>query len=113
MGSQIIQRNEVLDQLMLIHSGSVSVQVKEREVITLHEGSLIGEVSFLLNEPAIADVFVISPVRYLSWSREVLDKLFESRVELRSAIHEVIGYDLVQKLIFQNKEAGLHGTIAT
>lgn len=111
-GTRVIERKTSLDQLLLIHSGSVSVQVKGKEVTTLHSGSLVGEVSFLTEEQTIADVFATTPVRYLSWHRDVLEQVFETKLELKSAIYQVIGHDLVQKLISHNKEADLQGTIS-
>ncbi len=111
-GEHVIQRKTRLDQLLLIQSGSMSVQVRGSEVTKLHPGSLVGEVSFLTKEQTIADVIAAAPVRYLSWHRDVLEQLFATKVELKSAIYELIGHDLVQKLISHNQAAELHETIS-
>lgn len=111
-GKNIVKRNSELDQLLLIQDGVVSVQVKGREVASLNQGNLIGEMSFMTRNKTVADVVAAGPVRYLSWHRDVLESLFESKVEFKSAIHEVIGRDLVHKLTSQNPQADLTGSIS-
>lgn len=111
-GNNIIKRNSELDQLLLIQEGVVSVQVEGREVASLNQGNLIGEMSFMTRNKTVADVVATGPVRYLSWHRDVLEALFQTKVELKSAIHEVIGRDLVHKLTSQNPQADLTSTIS-
>ena len=111
-GNNIVKRNSDLDQLLLIQDGIVSVRVDGNEVASLNQGDLIGEMSFMTRNKTVADVVADGPVRYLSWHREVLESLFETKVELKSAIHEVIGRDLVHKLICQNPQAELTGSIS-
>jgi hypothetical protein len=102
-GTKVIPAKTNLDELVLIHCGSVAFQIKEKEVINFHMGSLLGAVSFFTKEKTVADYTAATPVRYLSWRRDVLDGLFKSKPELKSAMYEIIGRDLVQKLIFQHK----------
>ncbi len=66
--------------------------------------------SFLTQNKTVADVVAIGPVRYLAWSREALEGLFASKLELKSAIHEIIGRDLVEKLTLQGDAATFVGT---
>lgn len=109
-GECLIKRETDLDQLLLIYSGNVSVQVQGKEVTTLKSGNLVGEMSFLTQNKTAADVLAQGPVRYLSWHRNELEKLFDNKVELKSAINELIGRDLVQKLTSQNTKAELTKT---
>ena len=101
-GTKVIPAKTQLDELVLIHCGSVAFQIKEKEVINFQMGSLLGAVSFFTKEETVADYTAATPVRYLSWRRDVLDELFKSKPELKSAMYEIIGRDLVQKLIFQH-----------
>ncbi len=111
-GDNIVQRNSVLDKLLLIQDGVVSVQVDGREVAMLGQGNLIGEMSFMTRNKTVADVVADGSVRYLAWHRDVLEALFETKVELKSAIHEVIGRDLVHKLTSQNPQPDLTDSIS-
>ena len=90
----------------------MSVQVDGREVASLNSGKLVGEMSFLTRNKTVADVVAAGPVRYLSWHRDVLEGLFQSKVELKSAVHEVIGRDLVHKLISLNPQTELTSSIS-
>ena len=110
-GTKLIARKADLDQLLLIQSGNVSVQVKGKEVTVLNAGNLVGEMSFLTKGKTVADVIATGPVRYLSWRRDVLEKLFETKAELKSAIHEIIGRDLVQKMTAQDPRLDLTESI--
>ena len=101
----IIKHGTDLDQLIMIHKGNVSVQIKGEEVATLGPGNLVGEMSFLTEENTAADVIALGKVRFLSWKRGVLEGLFEDNVSLKSAINEIIGRDLVHKLSSQGKSA--------
>ena len=101
-GTTVIQANTRQDELILIQDGCVVVQLKENEFINCHKGSLLGAVSYFRNEETLVDCIAETPVRYLSWHRKKLDEIFKSKPELKSAIYEVVGRDLLQKIIFQH-----------
>jgi hypothetical protein len=101
-GTKVIEAQTRLNELVLVQSGSVAFQIKEKEVINFHMGSLLGAVSFFTKEDTVADYIAAKPVRYLAWRRKVLDDLFDSKPALKSAMYEIIGRDLVQKLVFQH-----------
>ena len=104
LGTKLIEKDTEPDQLLLIHNGAATVEVNGQEVAKLGSGDLVGEMSFLTQCKTVADVISIGPIKYLSWKRDILEKLFHSKIELKSAFHEVIGRDLVQKLISPHKE---------
>ena len=106
-GEKIIQTNQRIDHLMLVQNGSIAFQVQENETIKLHPGCLLGAVSFLTEEATVADYVAVEPVRYLSWHRDTLAQLFKVKPELKSAVYEVIGLDLVDKLIFSHKHSDM------
>jgi len=101
-GKKIIAANMNLDELILMQSGSVTFQVQDGETIKLHRGCLLGAVSYLTEEATVADYIAEDSVRYLTWQREDLLQLFKVKPELKSALYEIIGLDLVNKLIFQH-----------
>ena len=104
LGTKLIERGTHPDQLLLIQDGSATVTADGQDVAKLGAGDLVGEMSFLTHSKAVADVVSNGPLKYISWKRENLEKLFQSRMDLKSAIHEVIGRDLVHKLVSPHKE---------
>jgi len=97
-GDRLVSKGTDLDKLMLIYEGAATVLVDDQLLATLGSGDLIGEMSFLTGQPTVADVIAKGRMRYLCWSRANLEELFARRIELRSAINEMIGHDLIQKL---------------
>lgn len=98
VGDRLIRCNTDLNELLLIHQGIANVEVNGEHVAELRPGDLVGEMSFLTRNKTVADVTSKSPLKYLSWKREALRPLFDSNLELKSAIYQIIGRDLVEKL---------------
>lgn len=98
-GTFLIKRNTDPKKLFIIREGRVSVQVNGQHIAFCEKDSVVGDMSFLTHEKTVADVIAAGPVQYLSWPRDVLERMFESKVELKSAIHEIIGRDLIRKLV--------------
>jgi CRP-like cAMP-binding protein len=67
-------------------------------VALVQSGSFVGEMSFLTGSPACATVTTIEPCQILSISKYRLAPLLAADGELRMAIHQAIGRDLVHKL---------------
>ena len=97
-GDSLIENKSDPDGLILIDKGTASVVVNKKLVASLGRGDFVGEMSYLTNEPAVADVTAASPMTYIRWDRLELYKLFDGRTELKSAINEIIGRDLINKI---------------
>jgi hypothetical protein len=98
-GAVLIKHNTDPKKLFIIRKGRASVQVNGEHIAFCGKDNIVGDMSFLTHEKTVADVIADGPVEYLSWPRDVLERMFESKAELKSAIHEVIGRDLIKKLI--------------
>lgn len=98
IGTQLIQKDTDLDELLLVREGMATVRVNGNAVAELNPGDLMGEMSFLTRGKTVADVVASGPIRYLAWPREALHNMFEESLELKSAIYHLIGKDLVEKL---------------
>lgn len=97
-GEKFIKRSTDPNGLILIDRGSAEVIVDGNLVAKLKRGDFVGEMSFLTGEPAVADVLAGPQLQYLKWTRDELEDLFEGRAELKSALNEIVGRDLVRKL---------------
>lgn len=97
-GQRLVQRGKALNQLIVLASGRVRVEVDGRTLAELHAGCLVGEMSFVTGQAPNADVVAMEPTRAVSWQGEVLRKLLETNADLRAAVQQVIGEDLITKL---------------
>jgi len=96
--ARLVEKGRELERMMVICSGSVSVEIGDKSVAKLREGQLVGEMSFLTGESPNADVVVLEPTRFVSWPKAELRKFLERNPDLRSALQMVIGTDLASKL---------------
>jgi CRP-like cAMP-binding protein len=97
-GQFIVRKGEDIDRMMVIHSGSASIRCGERTVAELGPGQFVGEMSFITGDPTSADVVALKKLRYVSWSKDSLRGLLDERPQLKVALQDVIGTDLVGKL---------------
>ena len=97
-GEKLVEKLASPQELYLIEGGVAFVVVDDDLVAQLKRGDFAAEMSFLTGEPAVADVVAGSSMRYIQWSHEELSKLFDGRPELNSALHQILGIDLVGKL---------------
>jgi CRP-like cAMP-binding protein len=64
-GEWVVRRGQSRVGLHVIVDGEVGVVLDDEELATLSRGSFFGEISALLDEPAVADVTARSPLRCL------------------------------------------------
>ncbi len=96
-GQRLVRRGEALDQLIVLASGGPR-RSRWQDLGRAPRGLLVGEMSFVTGQAPNADVVAMEPTRTVSWQGEVLRKLLETNVELRAAVQQVIGEDLIAKL---------------
>jgi hypothetical protein len=97
-GERIVRRGEPLETLMVLASGRVRVELDGRTTAELRPGCFVGEMSFVTGNKPTADVVASEPTRTVSWAQEALKNLLASNTELRAAVQQVIGEDLIAKL---------------
>ena len=97
-GETIVKRGEPLERMMVIASGRVQVNAPTGVTIELRPGCFIGEMSFMTGDKPNADVVALEKTRLASWRQKDLRDLLSGSVELRAAVQDVLGADLVAKL---------------
>jgi CRP-like cAMP-binding protein len=97
-GECIVKRGEPLHDLTVLVSGRVRVEVDGKTAAELRPGCFVGEMSFISGSQPNADVVTMEPTRTVSWRDEALNSLLSANPELRAAVQQVIGEDLVAKL---------------
>jgi CRP-like cAMP-binding protein len=97
-GFVLIEEHAIIDNLMYITNGVAEVESKNKITAYLSDGNFAGEMSFISKELTTAKVTAITPVEYLVWSREELNKLILKSKEIEEGLSTVFNHDLVKKL---------------
>lgn len=83
--------------LYLVSDGAVTLR-RNGEDVQIGKGNFIGEISFLLDGPATADVFAPAGAEYVRWNREHLVRLMDRSHRLSNAISALFIKDIARKL---------------
>lgn len=85
------------DYLYIVSSGEMILRREDRDV-TIGAGNFIGEISFLLDGPATADVIAPKGVEYVRWRRDELMAQINKSTRLSNAVSALFNKDIAQKL---------------
>ena len=98
-GDILTKHGEPLKNLLLIYNGEVKVSRDGEQIATCRDGSLIGEVSFLRQGVASADVYATVPTKCLSWASSDLRALLQRNPSMHIVMQSVFSADLTKKLM--------------
>jgi Cyclic nucleotide-binding domain len=98
-GTVLARENAPITDVSVLIAGAAKVEVGGKLVALLQPGALIGEMSFLTRSNASADVTTAAPSRLFSIAKPKLEALFQSNAGIETAIHRLMGQDLVRKLL--------------
>lgn len=97
-GAHLVEEGEMLRRLYLVLEGKARVVVKGEEVAQVKPGLFVGEMSFLTEAPATAEVIATGEIRVLAWDKAGLRAYLATRDQLRNAIQGILGLDLTKKI---------------
>lgn len=98
-GENLISQDKHVENLIYIRKGEVEIVKDNVVVATLPSGFFLGEMSFLSQQPANADVRALSDrVDCMLWSKKDLHQLQKSHLEVFTKLQQVISLDLINKL---------------
>ena len=95
---KILDQGQENSDLFLLSKGSCKVLRGDKEIGYLHPGHFIGEMSFVSNQPASADVVAEQPIEFVKWNRRDLDKFFVRNASLKQYFYTLLGLDMAEKL---------------
>ena len=101
-GEKLIGEGEVTDKLFILLEGTVDVVKSGKKIARLNAGDFVGEMSFMSNNTASADVIATKEVKYAYWTHKDLDKLSKQNQNTYNKFISVISCDLVRKLNVKN-----------
>ena len=97
-GHKLLQQGEHVQQLVLISSGRASVELDDRHIADLGPCQFVGEMGFLTDEPASANVIAQLPLDYLSWQTDNFRDFLRDNPQIHVKVQGILGTDLVEKL---------------
>ena len=84
--------------LLLILDGTASVMRENSKVASLQRGQFIGEISFLTEQPASADVYANDSLEYIKWDQSKIRMIKISNNAFWSKLNTVLTNDLTLKI---------------
>jgi hypothetical protein len=100
----IIQESEVTDKLFIVLAGEVDIVKSGKTIASLKPGDMIGEMSFISNEPASASAIALGNIQCAYWTHADLEKLKLKNIHVYNKFISIIGCDLVRKLKNKHNE---------
>ncbi len=97
-GTLLTIEGRTVPDLFVLVQGLAKVEVAGETIALLQPGAFVGEMSLLTHEPASATVITVADCLVFAISQEKLSELLDKDDAVRSAVHRVIGRDLVTKL---------------
>jgi len=97
-GEHLVRPGEAVHQLIVLASGRARVEFDGKRRFQLSAGCFVGEMSFVSGRGQDAEVVAMEPTRTLAWHDDSLRRLLDQDTDLRAALQQVIGEDLVAKL---------------
>lgn len=98
VGKSLVEAGKRVDRLRVIFSGKARVEARGEPVTELGPGELIGQLSFITNEPAPVRIVAVEPTRCVTWHKSTLKDFLNLHAELRAAFQVVLGMDLSHRV---------------
>ena len=105
-GATLTTQGQPVSEVSVIQSGHLTVEIDGRNIHTMKDGEIVGEMSFIGGNPATATVRTVEPTRYVAWQQPALRALLARNPAMSSAMRSVFSVELTRKLIeSDNKRA--------
>jgi CRP/FNR family transcriptional regulator len=101
-GERIVEQGKALGKMQIIMAGRADVIVDGNKVVTLSGQSLVGEIEFLDQQPASADVVLLDNAEVLEIDNAALNALMEKQPHLGYVIVRRIAVIEAQRLRSSN-----------
>ncbi|HVY19979.1 MAG TPA: cyclic nucleotide-binding domain-containing protein [Bauldia sp.] len=93
----LTRENQQLENLYFVIDGGITIE-KAGRATPIDAGVFIGEVSFLLTQPASATVTLSPEARYVAWDAGALRRLLIRAPSLRIAFNAALNRDMAAKV---------------
>jgi len=97
-GEVILRQGQPNAKLLVLLKGGCSVCKDGKRIAHLVPGQFIGEISFITENTATADVIAEQATEVAYWANDSLNKLFSNNSSLHKYMVTLLGHDLALKL---------------
>jgi len=106
-GTFLIEEGRVSDRVIVLLEGEVTItttdhQGNQQRLAVLHDGAMVGEMSWLEKRPAVADVVSSTPCKVLELDVAVLDELSQSEPVIAAEWQRLVAKKLAAQIQSQN-----------
>ena len=112
-GEKILHQGKGVSDLILISTGTGSVEIDGRYVAEVGPNQFVGEMAFLTEQDACASVIARTPLDYLALPVDELRSLFQDAPQIHVKVQGILGTDLVEKLRHEGFSAAHPSQIMT
>ena len=96
-GKRLTVTGEVPERLYFILEGQVEIE-RDNAIFNVGPGVFIGELAYLMRNPATANVTLLNETTGLSWSSSSLAKTLAANPQMKIAFDGLLNRDLASKL---------------
>jgi hypothetical protein len=111
-GEALIEAGRPVDVVAVVTHGRLAVSLNGHPISRVEEGGFVGEISYLTDRPASADVRAAEPVQVFELPREALTRLLEKQPELKGKLEGLWGRLLAERLRVLTDKVGAAPTPA-
>jgi hypothetical protein len=97
-GERIVEQGRAVGGVLLLTHGRVRIDLNGREIAEMLPGQFVGEMSYLTDEVASAQVTALESSRCVFWPSEQLERFFALNADLKGTFMAILGVDLVTKV---------------
>jgi CRP-like cAMP-binding protein len=97
-GTVLLRKGAPPDGLRVLLKGEAEVRIGTTILARLDIGDVFGEISFILERPATADVVASTEVSLLVMKRKIIDRLVELRPHVAGALYRSLVTELARRL---------------
>jgi len=97
-GQYMFRQGDRPEEIQVLLSGVVSVEVDGEELTRLGPGQMIGATFILTDTEAWGDGVVVEAARFMSWPIATLQRVLEKKPRVRASLNAIVSRDLAEKL---------------
>lgn len=101
-GTALTHKGQPVERLVYIAKGEAEVRLDTRQLGTVGDGSLIGEITIATGEPATASAVLIQPSRCFTIDAVQLRSLMRKNPQIARSIETLVAQEMRKKIIAMN-----------
>ena len=98
VGDKVLTEGRPVSSICIAISGTVHVRKRDRDLLDLEPGHIIGTALALTGDPSPVDATFAKAARYMCWPLHNIRSFLDRRPDLRLTLQGLVNHDLARKL---------------